>query len=131
MAMLTRHDKILCGTYAVIALVAFVATWWNNIRYITMESTSPIDFFLSGYTNYASSSLTNDLLLFGLAAFVFMVVEARRIGIPKVWIYLVLSGVIAVSVAFPLYLIRRQFVLAERRVVELQRKLAKPGSLLN
>lgn len=115
MAMLARNDKILCGTYAVIAVVALVATWWNNIRYVTTESTSLIDFFQSGYTNYASSSLANDLLLFGLAAFVFMVVEARRIGIPKVWIYLVLSALVAVSVAFPLYLIRRQLVLAQRR----------------
>ncbi|WP_208301235.1 DUF2834 domain-containing protein [Mycobacterium sp. DL440] len=115
MAVLTRNDKILCGVYAVIAVVALVGTWWNNIRYVTTESTSLIDFFQSGYVNYASSSLTNDLLLFGLAAFVFMVVEARRIGIPKVWIYIVLSAVIAVSVAFPLYLIRRQFVLAARR----------------
>lgn len=115
MAELSRNDKILCGVYAVIAVVALVATWWNNIRYITTESTSTIDFFLSGYANYASSSLTNDLLLFGLAAFVFMVVEARRIGIPKVWIYLVLSVVVAVSVAFPLFLIRRQFVLAQAR----------------
>lgn len=115
MAMLTRNDKILCGTYAVIALVAFVATWWNNIGFFTTESTSLIDFVRSGYVNYGASSLTNDLLLMGLAAFVFMIVEARRIGVPKVWIYLVLSGVIAVSVAFPLYLIRRQLVLAERR----------------
>ncbi|WP_207553751.1 DUF2834 domain-containing protein [Mycolicibacterium conceptionense] len=115
MAMLTRNDKILCAIYAVIALVALVATWWNNIRYVTTESTSLIDFVQSGYANYASSSLTNDLLLFGLAAFVFMLVEARRIGIPKVWIYLVLSALIAVSVAFPLFLIRRQLVLADRR----------------
>ncbi|MCG7607843.1 MULTISPECIES: DUF2834 domain-containing protein [Mycobacterium] len=123
MAMLTRNDKILCGTYAVIALVALVATWWNNIAFFRTESASLIDFIQSGYANYGSSSLTNDLLLFGLAAFVFMVVEARRIGIPKVWIYLVLSAVVAVSVAFPLFLIRRQLVLADRRaVVEMQRK---------
>ncbi|MGV0739217.1 DUF2834 domain-containing protein [Mycobacterium syngnathidarum] len=116
MAMLTRNDKILCGTYAVIALVALVATWWNNIAFFRTESASLIDFIQSGYANYGSSSLTNDLLLFGLAAFVFMIVEARRIGVPKVWIYLVLSFVVAVSVAFPLFLIRRQFVLADRRV---------------
>ncbi|MUL82185.1 DUF2834 domain-containing protein [Mycobacterium sp. CBMA247] len=112
---MTRNDKILCGIYAVIALVALVATWWNNIGYFSTESTSLIDFFRSGYANYGSSSLTNDLLLVGLAVFVFMVVEARRLGIPKVWIYIVLSAVIAVSVAFPLYLIRRQWALAERR----------------
>ncbi len=115
MAELTRNDKILCGVYAVIAVVALVATWWNNIGFFTTESNSLIEFFKSGYANYGSSSLTNDLLLFGLAAFVFMIVEARRIGIPKVWIYIVLSAVIAVSAAFPLFLIRRQSVLAEQR----------------
>lgn len=116
--MLTRTDKILCAVYAVVAVVALIATWWNNIAFFRTESTSLIDFFRSGYANYGSSSLTNDLMLFALAAIVFMVVEARRIGIPKVWIYVVLSGLVAVSVAFPLFLIRRQVVLAGQRVVE-------------
>ncbi len=65
MAMLTRNDKILCGTYGVVAVVALIATWWNNIGFFTTESTSLIDFFRSGYANYGSSSLTNDLLLIG------------------------------------------------------------------
>ncbi|WP_396910100.1 DUF2834 domain-containing protein [Mycolicibacterium sp.] len=115
MAELSRNDKILCGVYAALAVIALVATWWNNIGFFATESTSFIDFFRSGYANYGSSSLTNDLLLFGLAGFVFMVVEARRIGVPKLWIYVALSFLVAVSVAFPLFLIRRQFVLAERR----------------
>lgn len=115
MAGLSRNDKILCGVYAALAVIALVATWWNNIGFFTTESTSFIDFFRSGYANYGSSSLTNDLLLFGLAGFVFMVVEARRIGVPKVWIYVALSFLVAVSVAFPLFLIRRQVVLAEQR----------------
>ncbi|OBI59579.1 hypothetical protein A5667_15130 [Mycolicibacterium fortuitum] len=112
---MSRNDKILCGVYAALAVIALVATWWNNIGFFTTESTSFIDFFRSGYANYGSSSLTNDLLLFALAGFVFMVVEARRIGVPKVWIYVALSFLVAVSVAFPLFLIRRQVVLAEQR----------------
>ena len=59
--------------------------------------------------------IRDGLVLFGLAGFVFMVVEARRIGVPKVWIYVALSFLVAVSVAFPLFLIRRQVVLAEQR----------------
>ncbi|WP_308170411.1 DUF2834 domain-containing protein [[Mycobacterium] fortunisiensis] len=113
--MLSRNDKILCAVYAVVAVIALVATWWNNIAFFRTESTSIVDLFRSGYVNYGSSSLSNDLILLALAAFVFMIVEARRIGVPKVWIYLVLSAVVAVSVAFPLYLIRRQMVLARRR----------------
>ncbi|MDH6198646.1 putative membrane protein [Mycobacterium frederiksbergense] len=115
MAMLTRNDKILCGIYAVLALIALVATWSNNIGFVRTESTSLIDFFRSGYANYGSSSLTNDLLLLSLAVLVFMLVEARRLDIPRVWIYVVLSAVVAVSVAVPLYLIRRQVALAAQR----------------
>ena len=44
----------------------------------------------------------------GLAALVFMVVEARRTGVRFVWIYVVLSFVVAVSVTFPLFLLARE-----------------------
>jgi hypothetical protein len=46
------------------------------------------------------------------AAFVLMVIEARRLGIRHVWIYMALSFVVALSVAFPLFLIARQRRLA-------------------
>jgi len=43
-----------------------------------------------------------------------MIAEARRLGIRFVWVYIVLSLGIAVSVMFPLFLIARQIKLAAR-----------------
>jgi hypothetical protein len=119
MTSLSKNDKVLCGIYGALAAIALVATWWNNIAFFRLENSNGlIGFVQAGYANYASTSLTNDVLLTALAAFVFMVVEARRVGIPHVWIYPLLSIVVAISVAVPLYLIARQVKLAEGRPVD-------------
>ena len=47
-----------------------------------------------------------------LAAVVFMVIEARRHGIPYVWAYVLGGMLIAISVTFPLFLIARERKLA-------------------
>jgi len=40
------------------------------------------------------------------------VIEARRIGMKKVWVYLLLSGVTALAFTFPLFLAMRERHLA-------------------
>jgi hypothetical protein len=113
---LTRTDRALCGIYLGVAAVALVATWWNNIAFFRGEDNGGlVGFVQAAFANHAAASLTNDLLLLAVAVFVLMVVEARRLGIPHVWAYLVLSVVVAISVAFPLFLIARQRALAGRR----------------
>ncbi|HJT95388.1 MAG TPA: DUF2834 domain-containing protein [Mycobacterium sp.] len=114
-----KTDKILCCVYALLAAIALVTTWWNNIAYFGDENSGGlIGFVQAGYANYASTSLTNDLIVVATAAFVFMVVEARRLGVRHVWIYLVLSVVVALSVALPLFLIARQVKLAGSRSLD-------------
>ena len=62
--------------------------------------------------NPASRSITIDIVLFFLAAAIFMVIEARKIGVPYVWAYIVGGMLIAISVTFPLFLIARERKLA-------------------
>ena len=57
--------------------------------------------------------LTSDLSIVAIAAGIFMVVEARRIGLKRVWIYLVLSGFTAMAFTFPLFLAMRERHLAQ------------------
>jgi hypothetical protein len=63
----------------------------------------------------ASISITVDLALFFLAAAVLMVVEARRLAIRWVWLYVLFGFLVAISVTFPLFLIARERRLAARR----------------
>jgi hypothetical protein len=108
---MTSNRRVLCGVYAVIAVVALVGTWSQNIAYLH----HPAGFggFLPDLSvNAAARSITIDILLFFLAAAIFMVREARRLAIPYVWAYLLGGMLIAISVTFPLFLIARERRLA-------------------
>jgi hypothetical protein len=114
-----RQDKVLSVIFAVIGVVALVATWSQNIAFFTMAGNGGlIGFVKGGYVNPAAASLSNDLLLVAVAAMVWMVVEARRLGIPRAWIYVLLGFIIAISVSYPTFLIVRQRKLASLRSSE-------------
>lgn len=113
---MTRQDTWLCALYALVAVVALYATWSNNLAFFALpDNGGVIGFFRMGYANPAAASLTNDLFLFGFAAAIFMLTEAKRLGIRFVWAYIVLSLLIAISVLFPLFMIARQRRLAALR----------------
>jgi predicted transporter len=50
----------------------------------------------------------------GLAVFVWMVLEARRLGMRGVWLYLLFGMLVAISVTVPIFLINRERALAAR-----------------
>ena len=114
---MTRSEKIICGLYAAIAVMALVTTWSNNIAFmLEPENQNALSFFRALYANGATASITNDLLFYALAGSIFMVLEARRLHMRHVWVYILLSLLIAVSVMFPLFLIARQIKMSQQRV---------------
>ena len=68
----------------------------------------------SSRTSTPSRSITVDLFFLGLAVLVWMVLEARRLGMRFVWLYLVFGMLIAISVTVPIFLINRERKLAMR-----------------
>ena len=110
---MTTKDKLICATYASIALLALPATWINNIAFMQQPNNSFMDFINAAYVNAAAASLSNDLLFIALAASICMAIEGKRVGVRFVWLYLVLSGVVAISVTFPLFLLARQIKIAQ------------------
>jgi Terpene cyclase DEP1 len=100
--------KVLCAVYGAIAVAALIATWSQNLAYSDKAAGSFLAFWNDAKVTPASRSLTADLLLFGLAAVIFMVTEARRHGVKFVWIYVAGGYLVAISVAFPLFLIARE-----------------------
>ncbi len=113
---MNNKDKLLCATYALIALVALPATWINNLAFMTQsDHSSMADFFQAAYVNAAAASLSNDLFLLAQAACIFMVVEGRRVGVRYVWLYILLSALIAISVTFPLFLLARQIKISQEQ----------------
>lgn len=113
---MTQNEKMRCGLYALFAVGALIATWSNNLAFFALPDNGGLMGFIRGsYANPAAASISNDLLFMCLAAFTFMVAEAKRLGIRFVWVYILLSLCIAVSVMFPLFLLARQLKLAAQR----------------
>jgi hypothetical protein len=113
---MTRSEKVLCLVYAVIAVVALVVTLANNIAFFRQPENGGLVGLVSAlYANPAVATFTNDVMFYVIAGYVFMVVEARRLGIRYVWVYLLLSSFLAVSVMFPLFLIARQYRISRQR----------------
>jgi hypothetical protein len=105
--------RMLCIVYALIAAAALVATWSQNLAYFG-DGESPAglgafaSFILDTKANPASRSITVDIGFFLLAASIFMVVEARRLGVRFVWLYILFGFLVAISVTFPLFMIARE-----------------------
>jgi uncharacterized membrane protein len=113
---MTRSEKLLCAVYAIIAVIALIATQTNNAAFFSQPDNGGLFGYIRAmYANPAMASATNDLLLFALAGWIFMAVEGRRLHIRFVWLYIFLSVVIAISAIFPLFLIAREIKLSRQR----------------
>jgi hypothetical protein len=107
--------KVLCFAYGLIALLAFLGTWGNGLPYLSLGFVGAnVQFWQDAAVNPASRFLTLDIFFFGLAVFVWMVLEARRLGMRGVWLYLLFGTIVAISVTVPIFLINRERALAAR-----------------
>lgn len=107
-AALPTLSKVLCAIYAAIAVIALLTTWRNAGPYSHSATAFLFDFWRDTKANNASRFIAADILMFGLAAAVWMVVDARRHQIRFVWAYILGSFLVAVSVSYPLFLIARE-----------------------
>jgi len=107
--------KNLCIAYGLIALFALIGTWGNNLTYLPLGFVGANQaFWTDTLANPASRSITVDIFFLGLAVFVWMVLEARRLAMRGVWLYLLFGMIIAISVTVPLFLILRERALAAK-----------------
>ena len=107
--------KALCGGYGLIAILALVGTWGNNAAYLDLGFLGAnAKFWGDTLVNPAARSITVDIFFLGLAVFVWMVLEARRLGMRGVWLYLLFGMLVAISVTVPIFLINRERALAAR-----------------
>ena len=109
---MTTTRKILCGVYAAIAAVALVATWTQNAAYVGNPAGFLKDFLLDLKITPASRSITVDIVLFFLAAAIFIIGNTMFACLDHLWAYIVGGMLIAISVTFPLFLIARERKLA-------------------
>jgi hypothetical protein len=111
---LVRHWNATATTFAILSIVGLVGTWFFNALAIVQVRDFLGDWFGSGP---AVNSLGVDLLVVAVAGSILIIIEARRLGMKRAWLYIVLSGITAFAFTFPLFLAMR-----ERKLVELGRR---------
>lgn len=113
---MSAQQRLLIGFYALVALAALYATWSQNLQ-LMAPGMGPLDpytvFVEQTRVNAASRSITVDIGFFLLTATAFMVIEARRLGVRLVWLYVLFGFLIAISVTFPLFMIARELRIAK------------------
>ena len=111
---MTRHWTPLALVYLALSIAGLVGTWtFNSIAIVQMRD------FVGDWVGSGPSvsSLTVDLLVVAVAGCILIVIEARRLGMKRAWLYVVLSGLTAFAFTFPLFLAMRERRLTERRTL--------------
>ena len=90
--------------FLIVSLVGLITAWvFNGIGVMQQES-----YLEAWFTTALDWVLSLDVLIVGIAASAFMIFEARKLGMKRVWLYIVLSGVTALAFTFPLFLAMRE-----------------------
>lgn len=105
----------LAVTWLVLGVLGLIGTWTFNVLAIIGRNDFVGDWVGSGP---AVSSLTIDLLVVAVAGSVYIVAEARRLGMRHAWLYIAGAALTAFAFTFPLFLCNRERLLATRRTEE-------------
>lgn len=99
------------ATYFVISAIGLVTAWYfNTIAILRGE-----DFFKAWFGNNADWVVALDLLLTASAAVPFMIIESKRIGMKRVYLYVLSGFVSAIAFVFPFWLGMRELHLAKTK----------------
>lgn len=115
----------IAWVYLAFSILGAVTTWRYNLlaAHELGGLPSPMAFLRVGFEGSAlMGSLAADFWVGANASLIWMVVEARRLGMRRPWAYVVLALVVAWACALPLFLFMR-----ERRLAAAPR-LAEAGA---
>lgn len=106
--------KPLFWVYLLLAISGLVTAWvFNGLAVANGE-----DYGKAWTASAVDLVLTYDLGIVAIAGVIFMFVEAKRIGIRRVWLLVLLSGITAMAFVFPLFLAWRELQLARNAEVD-------------
>ncbi len=108
----------LMAFYGAFALAGAVVPWYFNIRHMreSGELLTPQMWLSGGFVNSLTGSITSDFLIGTIPVLVWMVVEARRLGMRHLWFYVVTTFLVAFAFSCPLFLLMREFRLQAIRL---------------
>jgi hypothetical protein len=105
----TKQHRQRFWFYLIVSFIGLVTAWVFN----GIASFQGQDYLQAWFGQEVDWVLSLDILIVAIAGSAFMIMEARKLGIRRVWLYIALSGVTAFAFTFPLFLAVRERKLAE------------------
>ncbi len=93
--------------YMTLAVLGAAVPYFFFLQFFSVEGHGG-DFLGALFVNGAAGGFSADLLLTSLVFWVFLVPEARRVGVRKPWAFVVINLLIGLSCALPLFLWARE-----------------------
>ena len=103
---MTQHTKHQTRFvfYLVLSVVGLITAWVFN----GIASVMGANYLLAWFGTPVDWVLSLDLLIVAVAGSAFMIFEAKKLGMKRVWVYIALSGITAFAFTFPLFLALRE-----------------------
>ena len=99
-----RKHSVKAALYLATSAIGLITAWTLNALAVFEEA----DYLAAWFGSVVDWVLSVDLLVVGAAVAIFMISEARRLGMKRVWIYFLLSGITAIAFTFPLFMFFRE-----------------------
>lgn len=97
------HKKLF-WFYLVLSIVGLVSAWVFNALAVMNNQ----DYAGAWFGTAVDWVLSADFTVVAIAVVVFMIAEARRLKMKRVWLYILLSGITAMAFTFPLFMAMRE-----------------------
>ena len=106
MTPINHHARF--AFFLILSIIGLITAWvFNGIASVTGQNY--LDAWFGSAVDWV---LSLDILIVAVVGSAFMIFEARKLGMKRVWLYIVLSGVTAFAFTFPLFLAMRERKLA-------------------
>ena len=107
MTKINHHARFIF--FLVISIIGLITAWiFNGVASVTGQ-----DYLNAWFGSAVDWVLSVDLLIVAIAGSALMISEAQRLGMKRVWLYILLSGITAFAFTFPLFLAMRERKLAD------------------
>lgn len=105
---MTTSQRVRFWLYLSLAIIGLITAWTFNALAVFENA----DYVRAWFGSAVDWVLGADLAIVAIAIVIFMFAEGSRLGMKRVWIYVVLAGVTAMAFTLPLFLAMRERHLA-------------------
>lgn len=105
--------------YLLFALLGLIIPWYFNLQQIFYSpfSFTLVEYFKQGMATPLAASITTDFFIGTIPVLIWMMVEAKRLGMKYKWLYFIGAFLIAFAFTCPLFLYNREKLLRKKEAV--------------